>query len=36
MLRDHPDVTAIFAISDVMAIGAMQAVRESGGGFPRM
>lgn len=34
MLRDHPDVTAIFAISDVMAIGAMQAVRESGGRVP--
>jgi LacI family transcriptional regulator len=34
MLRDHADVTAIFAISDVMAIGAMQAVRESGGRVP--
>ena len=30
MLQERPDVTAIFAISDVMAIGAMQAVRESG------
>lgn len=34
MLGDHPDVTAIFAISDVMAIGAMQAVRESGRRVP--
>ncbi len=30
LLEDHPDVTAIFAISDVMAFGAMKAVRESG------
>jgi DNA-binding LacI/PurR family transcriptional regulator len=30
MLREHPDVTAVFAISDIMAFGAMQAVRASG------
>lgn len=30
MLKAHSDVTAIFAISDVMAFGAMRAVRASG------
>jgi LacI family transcriptional regulator len=35
MLDNHLDVTAIFAISDVMAIGAMQAVRESGRKVPK-
>lgn len=30
MLTEHPDITAIFAISDIMAFGAMQAVRALG------
>ena len=30
LLRDAPDVTAIFGIADVLAIGAMRAAREAG------
>ncbi|WP_115727009.1 LacI family DNA-binding transcriptional regulator [Actinomyces culturomici] len=30
LLAERPDVTAIFAIADVLAIGAMRAVREAG------
>ncbi|WP_439692437.1 LacI family DNA-binding transcriptional regulator [Curtobacterium sp. SP.BCo] len=29
-LRDHPDLTAVFAANDVMAMGAIAAVRETG------
>lgn len=30
LLAERPDVTAIFAIADVLAIGAMRAIREAG------
>jgi DNA-binding LacI/PurR family transcriptional regulator len=29
-LQDHPDLTAVFAANDVMAMGAIAAVREAG------
>ncbi|MEA4884173.1 MAG: LacI family DNA-binding transcriptional regulator [Clostridia bacterium] len=34
LLAAHPDVTAIFAISDIMAFGAMKAVRDTGRRIP--
>jgi Transcriptional regulators len=34
ILRTHPDVTALFAANDVMAIGAMGAARELGRSVP--
>lgn len=34
LLAERPDVTAIFAIADVLAIGAMRAIREAGLGIP--
>jgi DNA-binding LacI/PurR family transcriptional regulator len=34
MLRRHPDVDAIFAGSDPMAVGALQAVRQAGRSVP--
>ena len=30
LLRDHPDVTAVFAATDALAIGAMEFLREAG------
>ncbi|HHY15844.1 MAG TPA: LacI family transcriptional regulator [Firmicutes bacterium] len=35
ILESHPDVSAIFAASDVMALGAMEAVRSVGREVPR-
>ena len=34
LLAERPDVTAIFAIADVLAIGAMRAIREAGRRVP--
>lgn len=34
LLAERPDVTAIFAIADVLAIGAMRAIREAGLSIP--
>lgn len=34
LLAEHPEVTAIFAMSDVMAIGALAAVRDAGRRVP--
>lgn len=34
LLQERPDVTAIFAIADVLAIGAMRAIREAGLSIP--
>jgi len=34
MLRQHPDITAVFAMSDVMAIGAIRAIRDAGKSVP--
>jgi LacI family transcriptional regulator len=30
VIRDHPEVTAIFAANDMMAVGALTAIREAG------
>lgn len=35
LLRRHPDITAIFALNDVMAIGALAALRDRGIAVPR-
>src|SRR5262249_23154892 len=35
LLEQHPDITAILADSDLLALGAMRAVRESGREVPR-
>lgn len=34
LMREHPDVTAVFAIADVVAIGAMRAVFDGGKRVP--
>ncbi|NYE19697.1 LacI family DNA-binding transcriptional regulator [Microbacterium immunditiarum] len=34
LLRDHPDVTAVFATADVLAVGIMAGVAEAGGSVP--
>lgn len=34
ILEEHPDLTAIFAVSDLMAIGAMRAIRSVGKKVP--
>lgn len=35
LLREHPDVTAVFASSDVQAIGAWKAIRDGGKSVPQ-
>lgn len=35
LLAEHPDVTAIFVMADVMAIGALAALRDAGRRVPR-
>ena len=34
LMRDHPDVTAVFATADVLAVGIMAGVTQSGGSVP--
>lgn len=35
MLDEHPEITAVFALGDIMAIGAMKAINEAGLSIPK-
>lgn len=34
MLREHPDITAVFCASDLMAMGTIRAIKEAGKRVP--